>query len=77
MEGFGLMGSSELKFSYTDGTESVEWHLATVIASGTKIDMNSLTPTQIRINNSLYFKIEEVGGVYGANILIAYHKRSL
>jgi len=77
MEGWGQPGNADLKFSYTDGAYEVEWHLATVTASGTKIDMNSLTPTQIRINNSLYFRIEETSGLNAATLFVAYHKRSL
>jgi len=39
--------------------------------------MNHLTPAQIRINNSLYFKIEETSGLNAATLFIAYHKRSM
>jgi len=77
MQGFGVPGSADLQFSYTDGTSDVEWALVTVIAAGTKVDMNHLTPAQIRINNSLYFKIEETSGLNAATLFIAYHKRSM
>ena len=77
MQGFGVPGSADLKFSYTDGTSDVEWTLSTVSAAGTSIDMNHLTPAQIRINNSLYFKIEETSGLNAATLFIAYHKRSM
>ena len=76
MEGYGTGATADLKFSYTDGTADVEWHLASVTQTGTKIDMNSLTPTQIRINNSLYFKIENTDATAGI-LLVAYHKRSM
>jgi len=76
MEGFGVGTDADLAFFYTDGSNDVEWHLATVTTSGTKVDMNSLTPTQIRINNSLYFKITNTDNVAGI-LLVAYHKRSL
>jgi len=76
MEGYGALASSDLAFFYWDGTAGVEWHLATVSQTGTKIDMNSLTPTQIRINNSLYFRIQNTNTVAGT-LMVAYHKRSL
>ena len=76
IEGFGTGASADLKFSYSDGIADVGFKVVTVIQAGTKVDLNDLTPTQVRINNSLHFKVENTNTVPGI-LVVAYHKRSL